>query len=130
AVDRVRYVGEPVAVVIASDRYVAQDAVDTIEVEYDELPAAVDVEQAMTGEPVLVHDAFEKNLAVPYVPGGTGVDAAAGTVDNTAIDKAFAEAEVVISQRMMNHRLAPTAMEPRGVVAHWEPGKQHLTIWS
>src|SRR4029078_10923876 len=75
-------------------------------------------------------DDFPNNLAVPYVPGGTGVDAAAGTVDNTAVDKAFADAEVVISQRMMNHRLAPTPMEPRGVVAHYEPGKDYLTIWS
>ena len=52
------------------------------------------------------------------------------TIDNTAVDKAFADAEVVISQRMMNHRLVPNAMEPRGVLAHWEPGKETMTIWS
>jgi carbon-monoxide dehydrogenase large subunit len=51
-------------------------------------------------------------------------------VDDTAINKAFAEAEVVISQRMLNHRLAPSAMEPRGVVAHYEPGRGTMTIWS
>ena len=51
-------------------------------------------------------------------------------MDDTAINKAFAEAEVVISQRMLNHRLAPSAMEPRGVVAHYEPGKGTMTIWS
>jgi len=130
ATDTVRYVGEPVAVVVASDRYVARDAADAIAVKIDPLPAVVDVEKAMTGQPTVLHAAFPNNLAVPYVPGGTGVDAATGTVDNTAIDKAFAEAEVVISQRMMNHRLAPTAMEPRGVVAHYEPGKDYLTIWS
>jgi carbon-monoxide dehydrogenase large subunit len=130
ATDTVRYVGEPVAVVVASDRYLARDAADAIVVEIDPLPAVVDVEKAMTGQPAVLHAAFPNNLAVPYVPGGTGVDAAAGTVDNTAIDKAFAEAEVVISQRMLNHRLAPTAMEPRGVVAHYEPGKDYLTIWS
>ena len=51
-------------------------------------------------------------------------------MDDSAIDKAFAAAEVVISQRMMNHRLIPNAIEPRGVVAHYEPGKDQLTIWS
>ena len=130
ATDTVRYQGEPIAVVVAADRYLARDAADAIVVEFDPLPAVVDVEKSMQGQPTTIHPAFENNLAVPYVPGGTGVDAAAGTVDNTAIDKAFAEAEVVISQRMMNHRLAPNAMEPRGVVAHYEPGKDFLTIWS
>ena len=130
ATDTVRYQGEPVAVVVASDRYLARDAADAIVIEYDPLPAAIDVEKSMTGQPVVIHPDFPNNLAVAYVPGGTGVDAAAGTVDNTAIDAAFAKAEVVISQRMMNHRLAPNAMEARGVVAHYEPGKDQMTIWS
>ncbi|MEO8539929.1 MAG: molybdopterin cofactor-binding domain-containing protein [bacterium] len=130
AVDRVRYQGEPVAVVVASDRYLARDAADAIQIEYQTLPAVIDPEAAMQGKPGIIHDAFPNNLAVPYVPGGTGFDPVAGTVDNTAVDKAFAEAEFTISQRMMNHRLAPTPMEARGVVAHYEPGKDHLTIWS
>ncbi|MBI2764723.1 MAG: molybdopterin-dependent oxidoreductase [Chloroflexi bacterium] len=130
ATDTVRYQGEPVAVVVASDRYLARDAADAIEVEFDPLPAVINLEQAMTGQPTVIHADFPNNLAVPYVPGGTGVDAVAGTVDNTAIDKAFADAEIVISQRMMNHRLAPSAMEPRGVLAHFEPGKEQMTIWS
>ncbi|MFN0093627.1 MAG: xanthine dehydrogenase family protein molybdopterin-binding subunit [Dehalococcoidia bacterium] len=129
APDTVRYVGEPIAVVVASDRYIARDAADAITVTFATLPAAIDLERSMTGQPVLIHPGFENNLAVPYVPGGTGVGAD-GTVDNSAIEAAFAAAEVVISQRMMNHRLAPTAMEPRGVVAHYEPGKDFLTIWS
>src|SRR6476619_728635 len=87
ATDRVRYVGEPVAVVVASDRYLARDAADAIVVDIEPLPAVVDLERAMTGQPTLLHDDFPNNLAVPYVPGGTGVDAAAGTVDNTAVDK-------------------------------------------
>lgn len=130
AVDRVRYQGEPVAVVVAADRYLARDAADMIVIEYEMLPASIDVEASMQGKRGIIHDAFPNNLAVPYVPGGTGVDPVAGTVDNTAVDKAFAEADFVLSQRMMNHRLAPTAMEGRGVVAHYEPGKEHLTIWS
>lgn len=130
AVDIVRYVGEPVAVVVASDRYVARDAADTIVVDYDTLPAVVDPEQAMTGQPAVLHPDFANNLAVALVPSGTGVSEDGTTVDDTAVDAAFAAAEVVVSQRMHNQRLAPTAMEPRGVVAHFEPGKGTMTIWS
>jgi carbon-monoxide dehydrogenase large subunit len=129
AVDTVRYAGEPVAVVVARDRYVARDAADAITVSYEALPAVVDLELAMTGKPTVIHPGFPNNLAVALVPSGTGVSAD-GTVDDSAIDAAFAKAEVVISQRMVNHRLAPSAMEPRGVVAHFEPGKGSMTIWS
>ncbi len=129
AVDTVRYAGEPVAVVVARDRYVARDAADAIVVSYERLPAVVDLEQAMTGKPTVIHKDFANNLAVPFVPGGTGVGADY-SVDDTAINKAFADAEVVISQRMMNQRLAPTAIEGRGVLAHYEPGRGTMTIWS
>jgi len=129
AVDTVRYAGEPVAVVVARDRYVARDAADAIVVTYDVLPAVVDPELAMTGTPTVIHPDFPNNLAVALVPSGTGVSAD-GTVDDSAIDAAFTQAEVVISQRMVNHRLVPNAMEPRGVVAHYEPGKDAMTIWS
>jgi aerobic carbon-monoxide dehydrogenase large subunit len=129
AVDTVRYGGEPVAVVVASDRYVARDAADAIVVDYDTLPAVVDLELAMTGQPTVIHPAFPNNLAVALVPSGTGVSAS-GDVDDSAIDEAFASADVVISQRMVNQRLAPSAMEGRGVVAHYEPGKGTMTIWS
>jgi carbon-monoxide dehydrogenase large subunit len=129
AVDTVRYGGEPVALVVARDRYVAKDAADAIVVSYDPLPAVVDLEAAMTGKPAVIHKDFPNNLAVALVPSGTGVSAD-GKVDDSAIDAAFAKAEVVISQRMVNQRLAPSAMEPRGVVAHFEPGKGTMTIWS
>jgi aerobic carbon-monoxide dehydrogenase large subunit len=128
AVDVVRYVGEPIAVVIANDRYIARDAVDAIAVVYDPLPAVVDPELAMTGQPAVIHPAFPNNISIAGIPGGTGVTPSG--VDDSAIDKAFAEADVVISQRMLNQRLAPTAIEPRGVVAHYEPGKGTMTIWS
>jgi carbon-monoxide dehydrogenase large subunit len=129
AVDTVRYVGEPVAVVVAADRYIARDALDAITVEYDGLPAVVNPELAMTGTPTVIHPDFPNNLAVALVPSGTGVTPD-GKTDDSAIDAAFASADVVISQRMVNHRLVPNAMEPRGVVAHYEPGKGSLTIWS
>ena len=128
AVDVVRYVGEPVAVVVADDRYLARDAADAIVIVYDPLPAVVEPERAMTGQPAIVHPAFPNNIALANIAGGTGASPAG--MDDSAIDKAFADAEVVISQRMHNQRLAPTAMEPRGVVAHYEPGKGSMTIWS
>jgi len=130
ATDVVRFTGEPVAVVIAADRYLARDAADAIVVSYDPLPAVIDTEQAMTGKPTQIHKDFPNNLALPLIPSGTGVAPDGSAMDDTAINKAFAEAEVVISQRMLNHRLAPSAMEPRGVVAHYEPGKGTMTIWS
>ncbi len=126
--DTVRYAGEPVAVVIAADRYIARDAADAIVVTYDTLPAVIDPEVAMTGKPVVIHPDFPNNLSVPLMPSGTGVRG--HDVDDSAIEKAFAAAEVTIRQRMHNHRLAPSAMETRGVVAHWEASKQLMTIWS
>src|SRR6476646_4426031 len=129
AVDTVRYGGEPVAVVVAVDRYVARDAADAIVVSYDTLPAVMDLELAMTGKPTVIHPAFPNNLAIALVPSGTGVSAD-GTVDDSAIDAAFAQAEVVISQRMVNQRLAPSAMESRGVVAHYEIGSGTVEIGS
>jgi carbon-monoxide dehydrogenase large subunit len=130
AIDTVRYVGEPVAVVVARDRYIARDAVEAIAVEYDPLPAVVDPELAMKGQPAVIHEKFPNNIALGPIPSGTGVSADGKTVDDSAVEKAFREADIVIRQRMVNHRLVPCAMEPRGVVAHFEPGKGTLTIWS
>ena len=130
ATDTVRYAGEPVAVVVASNRYSARDAADAIVVDIEPLPAVVDPELAMTGQPTVIHPDFPNNLAVPLVPSGTGVSADLKTVDDSAIDEAFFAAEVVVSQRMLNQRLVPNAIESRGVVAHYEPGKGSMTIWS
>ncbi len=129
ATDVVRYVGDPVAVVVARDRYVARDAAEAITVDYEPLPAVVDPEQALSGQPAVLHADFPNNRAVGPLPAGTGVGPG-GRVDDSAINRAFANADVVVSQRMVNQRLAPTAIEPRGVVAHFEPGKETLTIWS
>jgi carbon-monoxide dehydrogenase large subunit len=105
---------------IATSRATAADA---IVVSYDPLPVVVDPEKAMEGKPGVIHKDFPNNLAVALVPSGTGVAPDFSKIDNTAVDKAFADAEVVISQRMVNHRLVPNAMEPRGVLAHWEPAR-------
>jgi carbon-monoxide dehydrogenase large subunit len=130
APETVRYVGEAVALVVATDRYTARDAADAIEVEIERLPAVVDTEQALQGSPAVLHPDFANNVALT-LQSGTGVNAETGEVeDDSAIDQAFANAEVTISQRMTNQRLAPNAIEPRGVVAHFEPGKEYLTVWT
>ena len=129
AVDTVRFVGDPVAVVVACDRYVARDAADAIDVDYEPLPAVVAPEQAMTGQPVALHADFPNNVALGPLPSGTGVGGP-GAVDEAAVDAAFEAADVVITQRMVNQRLAPSSIEARGVVAHYEPGREALTVWS
>ena len=129
AVDTVRFVGDPVAVVVACDRYVARDAADAIVVDYEPLPAVVDPETAITGKPAVLHAEFPANVALGPLPSGTGVGRQ-GDIDDTAVDAAFKAADVVITQRMVNQRLVPCSIEARGVVAHYEPGREALTIWS
>jgi len=115
--DRVRYVGEPVAVVVAEDRYRAEDALERIEVEYDALPAVVDARAAAEpGSPLL----FE---AV-----GTNVVASFGQAFGD-IERAIREAEVVVRETFDVQRHTAVPMETRGVVAEWDGGRRALTLW-
>ncbi|HTE84788.1 MAG TPA: xanthine dehydrogenase family protein molybdopterin-binding subunit [Dehalococcoidia bacterium] len=118
AIDRVRHVGEPVAAVLAIDRYVARDAVDAIEVDYEPLPAVADVEKAFAEGAPRVHDEFENNVAY-YSPVSTG-----------DVEQAFQATDVTISQRMVEQRLAPVPMETRAVVAQFNKGDGTLTVWN
>jgi aerobic carbon-monoxide dehydrogenase large subunit len=118
AQDRVRFVGEGVAVVVATSRYAARDAVDLIEVDYEPLTPVVDPEKAMEkGSPTL-YDEHKDNIAYRWELEGGDVKAA------------FKNADKVIKQRMINQRLIPVAMEPRGVVAEYKQGERQLTMWS
>ncbi len=118
AVDKVRFVGEPVAVVVASDRYAARDAVDLVEVDYDPLQAVVDPEKAIAKDSTLLYEQFGDNVAFRWhLEGGD-------------VAKAFKEADRVVQCRMVNQRLIPVAMETRGVVADYKPGEKKLTVWS
>ncbi|HYA34261.1 MAG TPA: xanthine dehydrogenase family protein molybdopterin-binding subunit [Candidatus Binataceae bacterium] len=118
AIDKVRYVGEPVAVAVATDAYKAQDALDQIDVDYDALDAVVDPEKALESRAHLVHEEFGTNLAMRV------------EVPNPAVDEAMRKADKVIKFRIVNQRLAPMPMEPRGVVAQWHAGLKQLTVWS
>ena len=117
ATDEARFVGEPVAVVIANDPYAARDAAEAVEIEYEELPVVVDMEQAAAGGPY-VHEAVGTNVAYE-LPTKVG-----------DVEGAFAAADVVVKQRIVNQRLVPCPMEPRTMLAHWEPGGAQLTLWS
>jgi len=118
ALDKVRHVGEAIAVVVAEDRYAARDAVDAIEVEFEELPAVVDVEEAAKPGSSKVWDEFDDNISY-LVPLQTG-----------DVDDAFAKADVKISQRMVSQRLMGTPLETRAILADWQPGEEQLTLWS
>jgi len=117
--DRVRYVGEPIAAVIATDRYLARDAADKIDVDYEALPAITDPEKALERSSPRVHEKFPDNLAFEAKLDG-------GDWKAVEADKSLK----VIKQRLVNQRLGPVAMETRGVIASFSPGEDTLTVWS
>jgi aerobic carbon-monoxide dehydrogenase large subunit len=117
ATDHVVFVGQPIAVVVATDRYAARDAIDLIMIDYEELPVVVDVEEAAKGGP-LVYEEYGDNIAYKLTAGEGDIEAALKSSDR------------VVTQRIVHQRLAPIAMEGRGVLARYYPGEQELTIWS
>ena len=117
ATEKALFVGHPIAAVVATDRYAARDAVELISVDYEELPVVVDVEQAANHQTV-IHEKFGDNIAYKLTSGEGDIEAAMKSADR------------VISQKMIHQRLAPIAMEPRGVLARYFPGEEELTIWS
>src|SRR6267142_773479 len=117
ATGKALFVGHPIAAVVATDRYLARDAVDLISVDYEDLPAVVDVEAAAKGGPV-IHEKFGNNIAYTLTSGEGDIEAAMNSADH------------IIKQRMVHQRLAPIAMEGRGVLARYFPGEEELTLWS
>ena len=118
AKDVVRYVGDAVAVVVAESAYQAYDALDLIAVDYDPMPAVVDPNKAAQAGAPQVHDVAPDNVAFHWTVAGGDVDAA------------FASAEVVVRDRIIQQRLIPTAMEPRSALAHFVPATGELTLWN
>jgi carbon-monoxide dehydrogenase large subunit len=115
--DEVHYFGQTIAVVLAEDRYVAEDAVDVIDLELEDLPVVVDVEEAATPGAPAVHDGVPANTACR-------VHQTCGDPD-----RAFAEAEVVTGGRFVTERSAGMPMETRGVAARWDALAGELTVW-
>ena len=118
AFDRVRFVGESVAVVVADGPEVAVDGAALVDVDYETLPVVVDAEKATADGAPLVHAEAPNNIAWEWEVNGGDVDAAA------------AQAEVVVKQRIVNQRLIPNPMETRGIVADYDKGSNQLTIWT
>ena len=118
AKDVVRYQGDAVAVVVADTRYQAEDALELINVGYEPLPAVVNPAAAMDSGAPQLHDDAPNNQAFHWVASGGDPDAA------------FAEADVVVSDTIVQQRLVPNAMEPRSAVANWLRSMGELTLWS
>ena len=128
AKDTVRYTGDIVAVVVAETPYQAYDALDLIEVDYEPLPTVTDPEKAAGADAPQLHakdingDDISGNQAFHWTVAGGG-----------DLDAAFAEAEsngVVIKERILQQRLIPNAMEPRGAVAQYTRATGELTLWN
>jgi carbon-monoxide dehydrogenase large subunit len=119
---KVRFYGDPVAVVIAEDRYAARDARDLIEVDYEPLPAAIDVEKAMQPDAPILYEEFGTNVAFSMKPPTDEID--------KVFEETLANGGVVVKQRLVNQRLAPVPIETRGVVAEYRKSDKTLTVWS
>ncbi|MBU8546013.1 MULTISPECIES: xanthine dehydrogenase family protein molybdopterin-binding subunit [Roseomonadaceae] len=115
--DTARHVGEPVVMVLAESRYIAEDAVGDILVEWETLPAVGDLEAALQPDAPLVHDDLDSNIAAR-------VHQARG--DYAAAARA---AHLVLKRRFIYDRGASIPMETRGVVASWDPRADRLTVW-
>jgi len=118
ATGKVRYVGEPVALVVAETREAARDAADLVSIHYYPLPAVLDLDAAAGSTGPLVHDDLTDNTSFTFDHKGSDVD------------QAFAAADVVVRQRLTQQRLVPHAMEPRAVVAEWRRHTGELTMWN
>src|SRR5262245_57727815 len=118
AVGKVRFVGEPVAAVVAEDKYIARDAADLIEIDYEPLAAVVNPEKAMLPASPRLYDEFSDNIGYTF-----GFE-----TGNT--EEAFKNADVTVKERFINQRLAPVAMEPRGVVANYQMPDNELVVWN
>src|SRR5262245_2463282 len=115
AKDEVHHVGDPVALVIGSDRYAVVDAAEQVLVEYEPLPVVTDVEKALEPGSPLVHEELGTNRCHEWSLGGGDLEAG------------FAKADVIVERRVVNHRTAGAAIEPRGVLADYRAGALTLT---
>ncbi|MGE2735638.1 xanthine dehydrogenase family protein molybdopterin-binding subunit [Mycolicibacterium vaccae] len=119
AEDEVRFVGDPIAIVIAENRYVAEDAIELIDVDYDPLPPVVDFTRAvdLAESGAVVHDAYPDNRA-----GGMG-----GAPPD---EETFANAAYVAKAHVYQQIHAPVPMETRGMVVEWQAAPGELTVWA
>ncbi|HET8627913.1 MAG TPA: molybdopterin cofactor-binding domain-containing protein [Thermomicrobiales bacterium] len=118
AVERARYYGDAVAVVVAEDAYIARDAAALVAVDYEPLPAVVDAEAALAADAPRLYPEWDSNVAFRWERVGGDPDAA------------FAAAERVVEVRLVNQRVYAAFVEPRGIVAQYVPATGELTVWA
>ncbi len=118
AIDKVRWVGEPIAAVVAETRLQAADAANMVYADIDDLPALIDMEQAMASE-TLIYEGAGSNVVFDTT--------ALGMPENSAAEEYFADCEVTVSGRYLNQRVAPCPLEVRSAAAAWVDGR--LVEW-
>jgi carbon-monoxide dehydrogenase large subunit len=115
---KVHYVGEPVAIVVAEDRARAEDAVDAVAVEYQELPVVADPEESLQPGALLIHEGSKNNVVFGF------------SIEKGNVDQALAAAPYTLRERFRHHRYCAAPLECRGVLAWVEPKTNILTVWS
>jgi len=115
---KVRYVGEPVAIVVAETPFAAKDGAEAVRVQYEALPGVADGKKAHAPGAPQLFDEIATNQCFHWTIG-----------DKAAADAAFASAATVVSQPLVNQRLIPNAIEPRACVASFAPATGDLTLW-
>lgn len=118
-VDKARYVGDGVAVVVAESAYIAADAVELIEVDYDPLDVVVDAKKATLEGAPQVHDETPNNTSFYWVLG-----------DNDEVSAELDACDHVVELDLINQRLIPNAMEPRACVGDWNAAMEEMTVWT
>lgn len=118
ALDRVRFVGDAVAVVVANDPYTARDAADLVTVDYESLPVVVDAEQALAPDAPLLYPEWDSNVAYDW------------TIDHGDVEGAFSRAARVVSLRLVNQRVYAAFVEPRAALARFDPATGEMTVWA
>lgn len=117
-INKVNYVGEPVAAIVSENIYKAKDAAEVVRVDYEPLAAVVDVEHAIQETCPVIHETMGSNLAFRFrLKGGD-------------IEGAFSDADSIVEKRFHIHRHAATPLEPRGIVADYERAVGRLTVWA
>src|SRR5690606_23821514 len=111
-----KFVGDPVALVVADSRYIAEDAIELVDVDYEPLPAVADFRQAVNSD-VVVHEEYPDNVA-------------GGMAGAPPDEETFANAAHVVSEHIYQHAHVPVPIECRGIVAEWQSASDELTIWA
>jgi len=115
---KVRYVGEPVAVLTAPNRYIAEDAAELVKIEYEPLAPVITIERAMASDAPLLYETFGTNVVHRF------------SQETGSVDDAFAQADHIYRETFSIHRYTGIPMETRGVVAEWNPLQGSATLWS